>query len=223
MPRLQSATLTTMARSAPAERPAARVLPFPGGDEALIAGICEGQRNAAAALVDRYGTHIERVLWRVLGPDQELPDILNDVIAHALANVHQVRRGASLKSWLTQLAVFSARGVIRRRRRRSWLTFFGPSDVPEMLAPPVSPETHDVLVATYAILEQLPDEERIAFSLRFVGEMELTDVAAALGVSLATVKRILRRAESRFLTFAQRYPAVLDAIGNGSRWGAEEP
>jgi len=205
--------------SAPADRAVARVLSFPGGDDTLIVAIRDGQRSAAVALVDRYGKHIERVLWRVLGPDQDLPDILHDVIAHALANIHQVRRGASLKAWLTQVTVFCARGVIRRRRRRSWLTFLGPSNVPEMTAPPVSPETRDVLAATYAILAQLPDDERIAFSLRFVGEMELTNVAAALGVSLATGKRILRRAESRFLTFAQRYPAVLDAIADGSRWG----
>ena len=213
-----SARLMAM-RGGPAERPAVvRALPFGGGDEALIAGIRAGQTGAAVALVERYGHHIERVLCRVLGPDQELPDVLHDVIAHALANIDQVRNADALKAWLTQIAVFCARGVIRRRQRRKWLTFWSPTDLPDVASPESSPETRDVLAATYEILAQLPAEERIAFSLRFVDQMELADVASALDVSLATVKRILRRAETRFLTFAKRYPAVLEAIAQGSRW-----
>jgi RNA polymerase sigma-70 factor, ECF subfamily len=195
-----------------------RALPFVGDDSALVAAIRAGQTGAAVALVDRYGQHLERVLCRVLGPDQELADVLHDVIAHALANIDQVRDAANLKAWLTQVAVFSARGLIRRRRRRNWLSFWSPSDLPDVATTDVSPETRDVLAATYAVLAELPDDERIAFSLRFVDQMELADVASALGVSLATVKRILKRAEARFAAVAQRYPAVLDAMQQGSRW-----
>jgi RNA polymerase sigma factor (sigma-70 family) len=74
------------------------------------------------------------------------------------------------------------------------------------------------MAETYAILEQLPEDERVALSLRFIDQMELRAVASALGVSLATVKRVLRRAENRFAAFAQRYPAVLEAIADGTRF-----
>jgi RNA polymerase sigma-70 factor (ECF subfamily) len=200
------------------DRAVVRALPFAGDDRALLAAIRAGQAGAAVALVDRYGPHLERVLCRVLGPDQERTDVLHDTIAHALTHIDDVRDPDALKAWLTQIAVFSARGLIRRRRRRSWLSFRRPSDLPEQASPETSPETRDVLAATYAILAQLPDDERIAFSLRFVDQMELGDVASALGVSLATVKRVLGRAESHFLAVARRYPAVLDAIAQGSRW-----
>ncbi len=195
-----------------------RALPFAGDDVALVAAIRAGQTGAAVALVDRYGPHLERVICRVLGPDQELVDVLHDVVAHALANIDQVRDAANLKAWLTQVAVFSARGVIRRRRRRSWLAFWSPSDLPDIAHTDISPETRDVLAATYSVLAELPDDERIAFSLRFIDQMELAEVASALSVSLATVKRILKRAEGRFVAIAQRYPAVLDAMQQGSRW-----
>ncbi len=195
-----------------------RALPFVGDDAALVAGIRAGQSGAAVALVDRFGPHLERVLCRVLGPDQERTDVLHDVIAHALANIDKVRDADNLKAWLTQIAVFSARGVIRRRRRRNWLSFGSPSDLPEVPAGDPSPETRDVLAATYAALAELPDDERIAFSLRFIDQMELAEVASALDVSLATVKRLLKRAEARFVAIAQRYPAVLEAIQQGSRW-----
>ncbi len=218
MARGGSATVFVM-KGGQAERPpVVRALPFGGGDEALIAGIRAGQSGAAVALVERYGNHIERVLYRVLGSDPDLPDVLHDVIAHALTNIDQVRSAEALKAWLTQVAVFCARGVIRKRQRRRWLTFWSPADLPEVAAPESTPEVRDVLAATYEILAQLPSEERVAFSLRFIDQMELADVAAALDVSLATVKRVLRRAESRFLTFAKRYPVVVEAISQGTRW-----
>ena len=39
-------------------------------------------------------------------------------------------------------------------------------------------ETQEAVRATYAILATLPADERLAFSLRFVSELQLTEVAA---------------------------------------------
>ena len=68
----------------------------------------------------------------------------------------------------------------------------------------------------------LPDDERMAFSLRFISEMQLTEVAAACRVSLATVKRRLARAESRFVDAAKDHPALRERLQNGGRWGVDE-
>src|SRR5207247_1154637 len=97
-------------------------------------------------------------------------------------------------------------------------SFWSPADLPEIESADASPESRNAMCETYAILAQLPDEERVAFSLRMIDQMELADVASALGVSLATVKRLLRRAQDRFIAIAKRYPAVLEAIAEGTRF-----
>jgi RNA polymerase sigma-70 factor (ECF subfamily) len=72
--------------------------------------------------------------------------------------------------------------------------------------------------ATYRVLDTLPDDERMAFSLRFISEMQLTEVAAACRVSLATVKRRLARAEKRFVEAAKDHPALRERLAHGGRW-----
>lgn len=165
---------------------------------------------AATALFDRYGEHVERVLARVLGVDSELQDLLHEVFVRALAGVSDVREAAMLKSWLTSIAVFTARDCIRRRSRRRWLKFLPWSDVPEQVSPPFDFTANEVLRATYSLLERLPADERIAFSLRFIDGMELTETANACHVSLATIKRRLARAEARLRASAKEHPAVAE-------------
>ena len=75
------------------------------------------------------------------------------------------------------------------------------------------------LVATYAALDALPVDERIAFALRFIDGMELTEVAAACETSLATIKRRLDRASASFEAEARRQPALEAWLEGGSRWG----
>ena len=48
--------------------------------------------------------------------------------------------------------------------------------------------------------------------------MQLTEVAAACRVSLATVKRRLARAEKRFVEAAKDHPALRERLTHGGRW-----
>jgi RNA polymerase sigma-70 factor (ECF subfamily) len=202
----------------PEARAVVRALGFVGDDRALVDALRKGHPGAPTALFDRYGGHVQRVLARVLGVDPDLGDLLHDVFVEALGSIGAVRDGSSLKAWLTQIAVFKARGCIRRRRRRAWLRLFSSLErEPDMPAPAVAPEVLEALRSTYRVLEQLPADERIAFALRHIDGMELTEVASACGVSLATVKRKLARAREAFVRAAREQGALSDWLEGGPR------
>jgi RNA polymerase sigma-70 factor (ECF subfamily) len=80
-------------------------------------------------------------------------------------------------------------------------------------APQPDFEVSEALRAAYRVLSSLQVDERIAFALRFVEGMDLTEVAAACGVSLATTKRRLARAEARFALLADREPSLAEWLG----------
>jgi RNA polymerase sigma-70 factor (ECF subfamily) len=69
--------------------------------------------------------------------------------------------------------------------------------------------------AVYRVLGGLDTDPRIAFALRFVAGMEPTEVAASCGVSLATIKRRLSRAQSNFASAARREPALAEWLEAG--------
>jgi len=194
-------------------------LPAPESDELLVLSLRAGHPDAGTQLFDRYAPHVRRVLVRVMGPDSEILDLVHDVFVTALESVKRLVDPRALRAWLTQIAVFTARARIRRRVRGRILSFLPFSELPESEQAPTDFEASQAMQAVYRVLSGLDTDQRIAFALRFVAGMELTEVAASCGVSLATIKRRLSRAQASFASAAQHEPALaewLDAsVGTG--------
>jgi RNA polymerase sigma-70 factor (ECF subfamily) len=199
--------------------PAAAKRAFPGDDAALVQAFRRGEPEARAALYERYADHVHRVLYRLVGFHGDLADLHHDVFVRALSSLPSLEDPSAFKGWLTMIAVHAARTWITRKKRLRWLWFLPPEELPEVPASSASGEVLHALVATYAVLDTLPVDERIAFALRFIDGMELTDVAAACETSLATIKRRLDRAGASFEAEARKQPALEAWLEGGSRWG----
>lgn len=202
------------------DRPSAPVarLPVRNSDDAIVTALLARQTGGGAALYDRYHEHVRRVLLRVLGPDTELLDLEQDVFMTAIDSIDRLESPHALRSWLASIAVFRARGEIRRRTKSRWFPLFAQEDLPEVEAPVASPEVDEAIRTTYRILDNIPADERIAFALRYIAGMELSEVADSCGVSLATTKRRLARAQKKFSTVAGTYPQLDTWLKWGGRW-----
>ncbi len=185
-------------------------LPAPESDELLVLALRARHPDAGTQLFDRYAPHVRRVLVRVMGPDSEILDLVHDVFVTALESVHRLLDPRALRAWLTQIAVFTARARIRRRVRGRVLRFLPFTELPEPELPPTDFEASESMQAVYRVLDALQTDQRIAFALRFVAGMELTEVASTCGVSLATIKRRLAKAQASFACAAQREPALAE-------------
>lgn len=198
----RSAPRSTIPAKAPRPTGTVVALPLPASDEALVGALRAGRRDAKEALVDRFYEDVERILYRVLGPDSEIADLLQEVFIAALDSLHRLREPAALRAWLGSIAVHKARKLIRHRQRWAFIRSTPPNLLPETPAATPSAEVSEALRATYRILDLLPVDERIAFALRHVEGMELSATAEACGVSLATIKRRLKGAHERFMALA---------------------
>jgi RNA polymerase sigma-70 factor (ECF subfamily) len=196
-----------------------RCLPSPdlGGlllrksDEALVMALRAGNADAAAAIFDRYAVYVRRVLVRLLGPDPELVDLMQDVFVVVLESITRLDEARALQAWLTQIAVFSAKNRIRRRRRwRQLLTFVPSEELPELPQAAADYEGSEALLAMYRALGRLDAAERSAFALRFIEGRELNDIACACHVSLSTAKRRVSRARSSFREAARPEAALAE-------------
>jgi RNA polymerase sigma-70 factor (ECF subfamily) len=194
---------------------------FDSDDYTLIAGIRRGDASAAATLFEKYHGLVERTLVRILGFDSELADTVQETFIRALGSTRLLRDPQALPSWLIRISVCAASDLIRKRKRRWWLQLFsGPQDMADQgdvwfFDAEADMEARQALQAAQAILNSLPAQERVAFSLRRFDGMELKDVAQACGCSLATIKRRLARAEARFSAQTHKYPAL-------DKWLAEK-
>jgi RNA polymerase sigma-70 factor (ECF subfamily) len=137
-----------------------------------------------------YSGYVATIAVRILGRDDEVDDVVQDVFLDALSGLRTMHTPESIKSWLGTIAVRKASYRLRRRRLRS---FIGLADPPcaELPAPGVSPEEQALLQRVYRALDCLPVAERVVWILRHIEGEQLEDVAQLAGCSLATAKRRL--------------------------------
>jgi RNA polymerase sigma-70 factor, ECF subfamily len=185
-------------------------------DAEFVAGLRAGQADAQAELVRRYYERVAAVLHRVLGDDAELQDLTQEVFVKAMAGAKSFRgTSENLEAWVVRIGVFSARGLIRRRSL--WRRFFSSAPAPEDAGPThaVDHEGIEAVRRTYAVLDKLPSDERIALALALVDEMPLPTIAEVCGVSRSTIKRRLQRARKRFESLAGLDPLLRELIMRG--------
>jgi RNA polymerase sigma-70 factor (ECF subfamily) len=184
-------------------------------EHAFVAALQRQDRSAQLQFYDRYADLVERIVARVVGVDDDLPDLVHEVFVRAIKAIRGLRNAEAITTWVTQIATRTAMDALRRRQtRRKWFSF-QTSPEPEVAAPEEPEGTLDAQAAlrrTYEILRSLPPEERAAFVLRRMEGGELSDVASACGCSLATVKRRIARAEKTFFALAAQNPALREWI-----------
>lgn len=163
---------------------------------------------------------MQRILSRILGHElhTELEDLVHDAFVQALASIHGLRDPGALLGWMQTIAAHTAYRSIRARRARRWLRFWEPAQVPEVVVDGVEPELVEAYRRTYALLDRMPADERVAFALRHIDGMELTRVAELCDCSLATIKRRLARGEQRFARAAERDEILRGWLREGGRW-----
>jgi RNA polymerase sigma-70 factor (ECF subfamily) len=205
----------------PHEAPRAmlRVLPVVRDDAAVLAGLRAGEAWAKGLFFERYAPHVERILRRVLGNDAhgDLADLVHDAFIQALRSLDAMRDPQALLAWMQTIATRTAYRAIRARRARRWLRFWAPEELPD---PPseADPASLEAYRRTYAVLNRMPADERVAFALRYIDGMDLAEVARACEVSLATIKRRLVKAEERFVAAAQKDDLLAQRLLSGGRW-----
>src|SRR4051812_21010739 len=70
----------------------------------------------------RYSPYVASIGLRLLGRDEELDDLVQDVFLEAHRGLKQVRDAGSVKGWLARICVRRAVRRLRRRRLRAFLS-----------------------------------------------------------------------------------------------------
>ena len=175
-------------------------------DEEIVRGLVRRDQRAAAALYDRFGEGINRRVWRLLGADAEHDDVVHQVFVNVLASIRQLESPSSLEGWITRITINTVRRTIRSRKvRRILVPVAYPPDV---TAEGDGPESGALVKRFYEILGRMRTEDHLVFALRFVEGYSLAEVAAAAGISLATVKRRIARAKYEFVRRATGDPVL---------------
>jgi RNA polymerase sigma-70 factor (ECF subfamily) len=163
-------------------------------DEELVAACNVGDAESAAAafeaLYSRHRNFVLRVARRFTGDRDLALDALQETFTYLLRKFPPGGTGLHLTAKLeTLLYPVAKSSAITARRKAARLSGIGDAELEELPAPP-EVETD----ALDAALSRLSPERREVLTLRFVDDLSLAEIAAALQVPLGTVKSRLHLA-----------------------------
>ncbi len=155
-------------------------------------------RNEGGSLLEsvyrRYCRYIAAVILRLDGSQTDLDDLVQDVFVEAARGIKRLRDPDAVKGWLATIAARLVRRRLRLRRVRRFLGFGDGVERVPAVDPAASPLDKLVLLAVYRVLEDLPVDDRLAFTLHHIEGEKLETVARLCGCSTATAKRRIARA-----------------------------
>jgi RNA polymerase sigma-70 factor (ECF subfamily) len=162
-------------------------------DAALVARCLRGEPGAHRELYRREVSGVHATLYRVLGPNRDLEDLVQEAFVEIFRSLARFRGEARLATWIDRV---TARVAYR------WLATKKPQPAPlHLVAEPASSvpaepraQAREGLRRLYAILAELPPASRLAFALHAIDGRPIADVARLVGASLVTTKVRIWRA-----------------------------
>jgi RNA polymerase sigma factor (sigma-70 family) len=133
-------------------------------------------------LLDAHGADLHRFCVAQAGPDHG-PDCFQETVISALRAYPDLRDGANLRGWLFTIAHRKVIDHHRATGRRP--TPVG--DVPDTESPATVGDGD-----LWAAVAQLPDKQRGAIALRFLGDLPYAEIAVALDCSEAAARQNVR-------------------------------
>jgi RNA polymerase sigma-70 factor, ECF subfamily len=196
----------------------------PDEDAETVEAVRRKDLGAERRFFDAFAPMVERVVVHTIGPDLDVPDLIQDVFSKALVGLGRLKEPQAVRGWLASIAVFTSRTYIRRRALRRKFEFFV-EDQSKWEAPCThDPEATEALRVFYSVLDRLSADLRMVFVLRHLEQMQNDEIATAIGKSTMTVKRRAAKAETRFFALASKEEALVPWLQSTTwrqRWNRE--
>jgi RNA polymerase sigma-70 factor (ECF subfamily) len=173
-------------------------------DLALAARCVGGDRASQRELVQRTKHRVHATLYRVLGNNVQIEDLMQETYLAAFRSLGTYRGEASLLTWIDRCAVHIAYAWLERRRPTAVVLDL----VPELPGRDVGGEratlAREAARHLYAALDRIEPLHRLAFTLHVIDGRPLEDVADAMDASLAATKARVWRARQELQKRARK-------------------
>jgi RNA polymerase sigma-70 factor (ECF subfamily) len=168
--------------------PASSAPPQATSDEALMARIAAGDREAMRALYLRHHVRVHRFVMRLVRNQAVAEDIISEVFLDVWRQGGSFEGRSQVSTWLLAIARFKALSILRRKREdelddEGAIAVEDPNDNPETVV-----EKMDRSAILRQCLTELSREHREIIDLVYYHEKSVEEVARLIGIPEATVK-----------------------------------
>lgn len=175
-------------------------------DHELVERVKRGEREAFDLLVLKYQHRIANLVARYVQDPSEVLDVAQEAFIKAYRAISRFRGDSAFYTWLYRIAINTAKNHLASQARRPQESGIDLADAEQLAGNPELKEhaTPERLILTEEIqrtvidaIEALPEDLKVAISLRELEGLSYEDIARVMECPIGTVRsRIFRAREA---------------------------
>ena len=175
-------------------------------DRELVERVQRGEQRAFDLLMLKYQHRIAKLIARYVQDPAEVLDVAQEAFLKAYRAIPRFRGDSAFYTWMYRIAINTAKNHLAaqaRRPRDSGVDvsdaeqFDGVAELKESATPEGLALTEEIQQTVAAAIEALPEDLRVAISLRELEGFSYEDIAQAMECPIGTVRsRIFRAREA---------------------------
>jgi len=173
-------------------------------DQQLVERAQSGDKHAFELLVAKYQRRLGRLISRFVRDAAEAEDVTQDAFIKAYRALPAFRGDSAFYTWLYRIGINTAKNhLLALGRRAPTSTEFDSEEAEDfedaaLLHEEATPENElmskQVVEVVNASLQQLPDDLRVALTLREIEGLSYEEIAAVMNCPVGTVRSRIFRA-----------------------------
>ena len=191
-------------------------------DLALARKAAAGDRAAQRELFLAQRTSVHHTLYRILGSNRELEDLIQDAFLEIFRALRSFRGDSTLARWCQTIATRQAFLFISRRKPASIELSLVEDELAGDDDTRRQAQMREVARRLYAALDRIDPKQRIAFALAVVDGLPLAEVAQLTDSTVVAVKTRVWRARKELMKRAARDAVLAQYVAELAGRGGED-
>ncbi|WP_028117700.1 RNA polymerase sigma factor RpoE [Ferrimonas senticii] len=178
----------------------------PLSDQQLVERVQQGDKQAFNLLVVKYQHKVANLIGRYVNNHGDVADVAQEAFIKAYRSLPNFRGDSAFYTWLYRIAVNTAKNYLTSQGRRppssdvdaEEAEFYEGADALRDVASPERQALSDeIKTVVFDTIESLPEELKVAITLREIEGMSYEEIAAVMDCPVGTVRsRIFRAREA---------------------------
>ncbi len=184
-------------------------------EENLISLLKRQDQTAFKELVQQFSRRVYNTSLGILQNEEDAEDISQEVFIEVFQSIHQFKGESKLSTWIYRIAVTKSIEFIRRKNRKKRFAFvqslFGmESELPSkdhvhFYHPGVQLENKERAAVLFRAIDQLPENQKTAFTLHKLENLSYAEITEVMHVSLSSVESLMFRAKKNLQKLLSDY------------------
>ena len=174
-------------------------------DEIWLQRLKSGDKPAFNELVMLYKHRVVNTCYKFLLSQEDAEDVSQDVFIEVFESIKSFRGDAKLSTWIYRIAVTKSLDEIKKRSRKKRISSIGKMLQIDAVAnwiiggkmPDADLETSDKMAAINKILNKLPENQRIAFTLSKIDGFDNNEIAEIMKTTTIAIESLVYRAKKK--------------------------